>query len=195
MAHIRHRLLAVTTLVLLFVPQVHHPARSIGSRTEISGATMDQLQLFKWSRAQFAGAGLPLPDLDVRFHQDRAGCDDANGRYRKRDHRLRMCNVGDMTTTPEHTMLHELGHAWSFEYLELETIQAFLELRDLEDWRDVEAWWLKGQEQAAEIVAWGLMGDRPFESRFTRWVPCEELSRAYLLLTGVAPTRPGVHCD
>ena len=75
------------------------------------------------------------------------------------------------------------------------TIDAFLELRGLEEWTpDEVAWWQSGQEQVAEILTWGLMGGRPFSSKWTRWEPCHELVAAFVLVTGRAPDRPTTAC-
>ncbi len=195
MAHLRHRLLVALLMALVTTLLPTQPTRAVGSRTEITGATPEQSSLLKWARSDFVRAGLPLPDLDVRFYPDREACGDAHGRYRRDGGLLRMCNRGELKTSPRHTLLHELTHAWSFEYLDRDTIRAFLELRDLDEWADPDDdWWDMGQEQAAEIVAWGLMGEYEFNSFRTQDEPCDALAAAYTLLTGNQPTRPGVYC-
>ena len=57
---------------------------------------------------------------------------------------------------------------------------------DPESWDDSHNWWLMGQEQAAEIVAWGLMDDQS-GSVYLYSESCQELAAAFELLTGIPP--------
>ena len=156
---------------------------------EIVGGTADQQKLAQWAIDRYQEAGLPLPSTRIEFHATREGCRGYLGHYSQSQGRVDVCNSDNERTEPIHTILHELAHAWSFEYLPQTTIDAFTEYRGLTAWHDTEvAWWKQSKEQAAEIVAWGLMdGDDPFLNRWVIGEPCEELADAFELLTGTAP--------
>lgn len=86
-------------------------------------------------------------------------------------------------------MLHELGHAWLLSNISPETQDRFLDVVGLDSWTDGSvAWHERGVEQAAEIVAWGLMDE---DIRLIRIgePPCSLAAEAYEVLTGSAPLR------
>ena len=98
-----------------------------------------------------------------------------------------MCNWGQHhTITPTMTLLHELAHAWSFEYMTPKDQQAFVEERELDDWIINVSWWHRGQEQAAEIIAWGLT-DGSRQTFYLDGQPFSDLASAFEMLTGTAP--------
>lgn len=155
----------------------------------ISGGTEAQHSMAEWAIDRFAEANLPLPDIAIEFHASMEDCGGYLGYYRQSDKQLDVCNQGDGRIEPIHTILHELAHAWSFEYLPVHTVEAFTEDRGLDAWRDADAdWWLQGQEQAAEVVAWGLMDDEePFKNIWVIREQCDQLSAAFKSLTGIDP--------
>ena len=116
-------------------------------------------------------------------------CQGYLGYYDRSENQLDVCNQGDRRTEPIHTILHELAHAWSFEYLPKDVVEEFTADRVLDAWRDADArWWQQGQEQAAEVVAWGLTNDEePFNSIWVIGEQCEQLSAAFAFLTGIDP--------
>jgi hypothetical protein len=87
---------------------------------------------------------------------------------------------------------HELAHAWDWANLSEPTRQRFLVMQRLTRWRgNIEEWRRLGCEQAAEIVAWGLMDEAlgPLTDRLTSIfaMRAEDLPVAFRLLTGRAP--------
>lgn len=155
----------------------------------ISGGTEAQHAMAEWAIARFDEADLPLPAMAIEFHSDMEDCNGFLGYYDRSEKQLDVCNQGAPRTDPIHTILHELAHAWSFEYLPEDIVEAFTEDRGLDAWRDADArWWQQGQEQAAEVVAWGLMNEaEPFNSIWVIGEQCEELSAAFAFLTGIGP--------
>ncbi|MCP3993542.1 MAG: hypothetical protein GY722_00550, partial [bacterium] len=85
-------------------------------------------------------------------------------------------------------MLHELSHIWLLDNLDADTEAAFLESRGLDVWISGSvAWHERGAEQAAEILAWGLMDEAMPLVRIGD-PECEEVAEAYSVLTG-SPVR------
>ena len=77
------------------------------------GATPEQQELFAWAVGRFDEVGLELPELIVRFHDDRTPCNRRAGRYRSgTPARVDVC-VPPTAPLDCHqlTLLHELGHA------------------------------------------------------------------------------------
>jgi len=145
-------------------------------------------EMVEWAQSRFAAADLSLPDLTITFHVTLEGCGGFNGLYTQATHSVQICNRGGLRTDARNTVLHELGHAWAFEYLSEERTAAFTALRDIESWSDEGVAWLqRGQEQTAEIIAWGLMDEDPFQSLWTRSEACRELVEAFRTLTAQAP--------
>jgi hypothetical protein len=98
-----------------------------------------------------------------------------------------MQTQGRSSETASPTVLHELAHAWTQQALTEEAREQFLALRDLETWGDDEYPWVEqGSEQAAEIIAWGLL-DHDFKLVTFNDASTEALTAAYLHLTGSLP--------
>jgi hypothetical protein len=172
------------TLALAATPggyEDHH-----GRTVSIEGATADEVALVEWAAGRFQAAGLELPDLTVEFHDDLAGCKGAYGLYRVAGSIIKICNRGGMEIEPRHTILHELAHAWKFENLTEEETTAFTHRRGLKTWNAHEQWWQMGREQAAEIMAWGLV-DEPLEIYWLQLEPCDDLAADFEALTGRQP--------
>ena len=86
----------------------------------------------------------------------------------------------------QRSLLHELGHVWEHQNVDDDTRRTFLDNRGLLAWADSEAPWNeRGNEQAAEAIAWGLM-DHPITTMIPTALP-EELSAGFHLLTGTEP--------
>lgn len=62
----------------------------------------------------------------------------------------------------------------------------FTDHRGLENWRHDGNWWHMGQEQAAEIIAWGIGGDQ-FTSVYIDEETCTSLTESYVMLTNTDP--------
>jgi hypothetical protein len=92
-------------------------------------------------------------------------------------------------TDAQSTLLHELGHVWTAQYVDDAIRAAFLEIRGLEVWsapgvsRDE-----LGTEHAAEILAWGLLESDTWPARLPN-NECDDLAAAYRVLTGRDPQR------
>jgi len=154
----------------------------------------DDLAMLDWAIGRVSALPGALPDVLVDFEPANQ-CKGNNAYYTRSGSRIDFCNEGDGDLAPRQTMLHELAHAWSFEHMTGQQIDEFLELRGLHEWKPEEvAWWQSGQEQVAEILAWGLMGDRPFSSKWTRWESCTDLAAAFTLVTHRSPDRPHEAC-
>lgn len=150
----------------------------------VVGATAEQQAMVDGAISLYEAAALPIPALTIVFHKYSEGCDGYLGYYDQATTTLDMCNWGQhYKVTAEDTLLHELGHAWSFEHMSSADRGAFVNHRDLAHWHGGDVWWHMGQEQAAEIVAWGVSGGM-LNSQYLDEADCSELADAYLVLTG-----------
>ncbi|MDJ0953706.1 MAG: hypothetical protein QNJ81_08500, partial [Acidimicrobiia bacterium] len=83
----------------------------------------------------------------------------------------------------------ELGHAWLLANLTPEGEAEFLAVRGLEHWSNGSVpWHERGAEQAAEILAWGLMDEAIALVRIGN-PACADATAAYEVLTGSPPMR------
>lgn len=150
--------------------------------SQVRNASPAQRALVTWARARFERAGLPLPPMQIVFHDDVRDCQGRVGLYWADERRLDMC-VYDVDSLAKRTILHELAHAWDSFALRDATRQSFLRLRHLRTWASqATPWELRGQEQAAEVIAWGLM-DQPLYVLIPENGP-EDMAAAYEVLTG-----------
>ena len=179
----------LTVLLGLALMSIGPAASSIprGPHLDVIGATADELAMIEWATDRFEQTGLELPDLRIEFPGDPDGCFGFAGTYNHDLRRILMCNRGEFRTEPHQTLLHELVHAWAFTRLSEERIDAWVGLRQLESWnsRDLP-WWQRGEEQAAEIVSWGLLDD---DTRLL-WLlleDCDQLRDDFATITGADP--------
>lgn len=146
-----------------------------------------------WALERLELAGLDLPTMTIVFHDTYEACGMRQGV-------LRM--AGDSITVHEcerddydirRSLLHELVHAWDQTSPELTdtTRTKFLELRGLEEWNKGSLEWPhRGEEQAAEIIVWGLLeGEVPIPTRVGKVGDQDtaSLTAAFRLLTGTDP--------
>lgn len=177
--------IAAITIILstLTVPTAKVPMATITVET----ATAGQQALVDWALERYQAVELELPTLTISFHNHQDACHGFLGSYEAATRRLDMCNRGQHhAITPATTLLHELAHAWSFEHMTAEKQQDSVDHRNLADWSNDPSWWDRGQEQAAEIIAWGLSDGTRQTVYFDR-EPCEGLATAFELLTGTEP--------
>ena len=156
---------------------------------EIVGMTHAEETATLRSVALFAEAGLTLPPVVIRRHHDTAGCNDHDGLHRVDAQRsvIDVC-TDDGGDGEQRTIIHELGHAWSFHAMTPEDKEAFRAARGWQFWLDYDhaGWADNGAEQAAEIVVWAL-SEQPVEVRLQHRTSCTELHTGYVALTGLAP--------
>ena len=170
--------LAVAAMVALTLAM-----NRVDTETRITGGTPAQRQMARWAVGRFTAGELDLPSLEVRFHEDRTGCDGRSGLYRSGTADLCSLHVNWMS---RRTMLHEMAHAWVDANVSADLEARFLRLRQLETWDDhAVEWEARGTEHAAEIISWALDGQPTGMQRASipRNDP-DELAVAYELLTG-----------
>jgi hypothetical protein len=160
--------------------------------------TKADASLTEWALARFEQAGLELPPVSIAFHDDKEPCHGNLGFYRSGSPALiDICgfNWDRFVPAAKHTLLHELGHAWTQHTLTGEDRQGFLTLRHLATWGDDRFEWSEqGSEQAAEIIAWALI-DQDVQLAIGNASP-DALAQAYMQLTGSLPlTRVRVALD
>jgi hypothetical protein len=139
--------------------------------------------------ALFAEAGLELPPVTIRRHQDAAACNAHDGLHHTDGDRsvIDICTV-ETDDAETRVILHELTHAWGFHYLTPEHKAAFKRLRGWEYWLDYNhaEWKDNGAEQAAEIMVWAL-SDEPIQVNRIDQNSCAQLHDGYVALTGLEP--------
>ncbi|MDH5371702.1 MAG: hypothetical protein OEX97_02020 [Acidimicrobiia bacterium] len=142
-----------------------------------------------WAIERFDLAGLEFPEVSVLFHETKDACQDNVGLYT--GDTIHVCIRADGTYRDK-VLLHELGHAWAARNLDDAQRQTFLELRGLGAWNDSGTdWGERGFEQAAEILAWGLL-EIPTTPAQISTNDCESLTEAYEILVGAGVPRQQV---
>ena len=170
--------LAVAAMVALTLAM-----SSIDTETRITGGTPAQQGMARWAVGRFTAVEMDLPSLEIRFHEDRAGCGGRMGFYR--DGTADVCGV-HVNSMSRRTLLHEMAHAWVDANVSADLEARFLRLRQLETWNDHSVdWEERGTEHAAEIISWALDGQGTGTDRPS--IPMNDpnhLADAYELLTG-----------
>ena len=148
---------------------------------------------YMWTEDLFSAAGFEVPVAGIEFHRNMEACGGVRGRTYFSDEALATVVVCATHENPmveeawrQRTLLHELAHAWIDQNTAAEDIEAFTELRGLDEWssRDVN-WEQRATEHAAEIFMWGIQqGDYKVDFRIDD-TSCEALLAGYELLTGV----------
>lgn len=130
------------------------------SQEDVTIATLEpgQQQMVERALDRYAEAGLDLPPLVIRFPgRDLSLCDGSQGRvYLDHDPiEIRMC------WNSEFVLLHELAHVWEAHNVAVAKHEPFMAMRDgVVSWAGLDvAWDELGREQAANVIAWGLLED------------------------------------
>ena len=149
-----------------------------------------QIELVDAAIERFEQAGLDLPPIDVIGSRTDPVCREATAAHRRLAGRSQVIVCGPGAGPVEELVfLHELAHAWDHHALSDDRREAFLELRGLERWRGDDVRWNdRGAEQAADVVAWALVGRDVTLSRLHA-NGCDELAAGYRVLTGTDPPR------
>jgi len=175
-----------------------------GTEISVFNGTDELEGLLTWGLSRYEDAGLVPPELVSASFAPLRVCSDLQGvvtdagegasdlvlctdAYRACEPDREMCT--SFASGDRLAMLHELAHAWLLQNLGAADEAAFLEVRGLDTWVDGSvAWHERGVEQAAEILAWGLM-DEDVELLRIGETSCAVAAVAFRLLTGVAPMR------
>jgi hypothetical protein len=180
----RSRIIRRTAALLLLTAtlgmrQGEAPAPTIGP------ATPRERALTTWVLARYRSAGLELPAVEIEFHPTGAGCRNNSGFYRASH--LDMCIADQSDEYARRVMVHELAHAWSEFNLSADDRTRFLGLRGLQTWNSWDQpWGLRGFEQAAEVLTWGV-GDGATRILLPDRDDVDALRVAYESLTGRPP--------
>jgi hypothetical protein len=155
------------------------------------GFSHAQAALIDWAMGLYADAGLELPPLEFVHCATREPCRGGRGFYTgaRSPATIRIC-IPEAGRSAQSVFLHEIAHAWDAYTLDNHRREAFLELRNLEQWWDDSSthWHMYGAEQGAQILVWGLI-DRPIRIATIPDAGCADLRAGYVLLTG----RPPLH--
>ena len=182
-------------LVLLAVPALLGSTNlktvvtvQVGPNAWVIDASPKELDLVRWAIGRYDRAGLALPPLEFAFHADVSGCQGRTGLYHSGI--VDLCPGLVINLTTQHTVLHEMAHAWSETNVGDAVRARFLALRHLDTWNSWdEPWADRGWEQAAEVISWTI-GDRTLSLwSIPRHDPTQILA-AYTMLTGRRPPAP-----
>lgn len=170
---------------------------------EVCNGTAELDELVAWAVGRFEQAGLEMPRPDrVSFPpSDRCrraasglAVDTGDGVQ------VQLCFgpealAAGAAANARFTLLHELGHVWTAQFLPEEGRQEFLLDRGVEAWRDPEGTWAdQGSEHAAEILAWALM-DEPVDVVRLPDAGCDRLAEGFRILTGREPLVTQEECE
>lgn len=174
-----------------------------GQRIEIRDGTAGLERLVRWAMGRYGSSGLDAPRVaSVTFGREAhfVQCtDERNGlAVDLGDTSAIYVCLGEtdacttdactsFTANSRRLVLHELAHAWIDQHLGGTEQQAFLDYMGLKDWYRADLPWdRRGVEQAAQVIAWGLM-DEPIAPARLGDRSCAELAEAFQVLTGVTP--------
>jgi hypothetical protein len=125
--------------------------------TTVTGGTEQQRALVAWALQQYENAGLDLPVLQFHLALDPSTCGGNRGFFAlgTTPWLITLC------TEERIVFLHEVGHAWSAYTLTPSERAEYVEQQEMESWNDPETpWRARGSEDAANILAWGLIDDQ-----------------------------------
>ena len=161
---------------------------AVRASVTVYGADREQVRLARWATGRFERARLDVPEVEIHFHRDSAGCGGHMG-YAEGG-RVDVCTVL-MNEMARRNLLHEMSHVWVDENVSQTVRERFLELRGLRAWNaSTDPWDQRGYEQGAEIMAWGL-GTRILTAQIPDNDP-QQLAAGFELLSGFAVPAPSV---
>ncbi len=133
------------------IPTAHGaPLVSLHPSIAFVGGTDAERDTVMVAAGRFISEGLPLPDLEIRFHDDSANCNGHRGLFHHNDG----APVIDLCFRGEFLALHELGHAWEHFNLDDQARAGFQELAGAPTWNSSE---IAHRDRAIEIAA-NVMG-------------------------------------
>lgn len=139
--------IAVEAVPVSPLPEVE--ATEIIDGVRIVADTASRIDMATAAVEKFSAAGWSLTNTEIRWSQD--ACDGVVAYHaEERGH-----HVIVMCTDSEWTMLHELGHVWSAQYLNEDGEAEWVSRRGLDSWSH-GSYDDRGTEQAAQVIAFGL---------------------------------------
>lgn len=170
------------------VPPVMEPspvAVSLTPDVTVIGANVEQQVAVHDAVARFRSAGLELPDVEVHFFDDEAGCHGHLGGFQRGFTPWRVLVCSDLAFVP----VHEFAHAWEAANLDDNARAHYVAVRGMPTWNDHDVHWSeRGIEDAAFIIQQNLMAKNPNLDSPT-WT---ERTAVYELLTGSPSPLVGV---
>ena len=155
---------------------------AVGAHT-VYGADVDAIDRIATAIRAFEDAGLLLPRVTIHVHENLVPCGGQGGLFyvEESDRTIDLCSKLPLT------ILLELAHAWSSEFLLAETEQRFLDLHSITTWNDHDfPRTERGAEVVADTIAKGLQ-ETPLPSWYEE--TAEILDEGFLLLTGFRSER------
>lgn len=187
-------LLAAAGIIALALPRsADAEAQTPPTEIRIAAATEAQLEDARWALSRFETVGIELPSLTIVFHDNYEACGMRQGFLGIGGELVELHECMQDQEGRRRNLVHELTHAWDHISggIDDETRQRFMELRGLTAWSDYsQEWNQRGEEQAAEIVAWGMMdGFAPIPTSVGEQGPqdVDSLTEAFQALTGATP--------
>ncbi len=170
-----------------------------GTEIRVYNGSAQMEDLLVWGLERFEMAGLPRPELQTATFAPLPVCGGVPGVVVDTGDfgsNLVYCTDAHSACVPDAArcsefkpgvrfgLLHELAHAWLVVNLDGDGEAEFLALQGLEVWLDGSvAWHERGAEQAAEIIAWGLMDEEIQLARIGD-PSCPEATEGFRVLTG-----------
>jgi hypothetical protein len=172
-------------------------------RVEIHNGAAALERLVLWAMGRFEIAGLPAPSVaSITFDEDTTAPQCAADRRGLsvdlgESAQVFVCTGEERACEDEActafvanarlVVLHELAHAWMFRDVDETTQRAFMEHMGVAAWSSADViWYDRGVEQAAQVLAWGLMDESIRPGRLGDR-PCEQLVESFRILTGKQP--------
>jgi hypothetical protein len=187
----------------LWSPEIEPLLTGAVDGIELHNADASQRALVVWALGRFEAAGLPAPPvISVTFPPAEA-CFSGFAGWMVHDDtgsNIEVCYTSEFLTAgsefallARRTILHELAHVWERAHVAEASRQAFLDLRNLEAWTGAEQWARRANEQAAEVLVWGLMEELTLPR-----LPdptCDGLAEAFELVTGTTAAARQQDCN
>jgi hypothetical protein len=162
---------------------------AVDATTTVVGATRDEAAMVEWALDLYLSKGLDVRPITVVFHPRDAGwepCLGAVAYYRSQSRTVDMCNSTRPDHERRHWILHEFGHAHTFATMSSSERSSFTEASAASSWKDKDDLWLdRGQERAADVVAWGL-NPSPSPIFWMQDLDCHHVGELFGTLTGRA---------
>lgn len=173
-----------------------------GSSIDVVNGSPEMERFFQWGLERFAAAGLDPPKVGSVTFAPVPACERRTGVVSESgdgDPDLVMCTDAYEACTPSYddctsfsnrtrlALLHELAHVWLLANTDDARQSEFMMVTGSSTWRNpITPWSDRGVEQAAEIIAWGLL-DTPITLGRIGNPPCNVLIEGFTTATGKAP--------